>query len=118
MRKKRTVRTVSGRSRGATTLYSHERAVCTAAFVVFMFAFSTYMYFLCASVVNVVMRQEADTEITAISHRINSLEARYIDAESRVTKAAALERGFITPDDKVYLTKKPENLVLRTNDES
>lgn len=98
----------------ASTLYAKERAMVAVATVCFVLAFMTYMYFLCVSVINVVMRQEIDTEIARVGNQIGLLETRYIEAQNRVTKEEALARGFSLAQDKVYVSRTPESLVLRT----
>ena len=99
-------------------LYAQERALVTLAGAFVALAFLMYMYFLCASVVNVVMRKDTDTRIAAVSSRITALQARYSDAEARITRDTAASLGLTTPVSKTYVNRKPSNLVLGKNDES
>jgi hypothetical protein len=99
-------------------LYGMERTTFMCACACFLVAFSLYVYFLSASVVNVVMRQEIDQEIRTVNATLADLESRYITARSRITEAEAFERGFEKGAEKTYVSKTPENLVLSRNDES
>jgi len=118
MKKLTSHRRPSRKQAATLAVYARERAISTLAVAFFVLAFLTYTYFLCVSVVNVVMRQEIDTEIARVSNDITKLEARYIDAQARVTKEEATLRGFATSNEKVYVARDPESLVLRTYDES
>lgn len=111
---KRSVIKRSSLKTATSTLYARERAMVAAATACFVLAFMTYMYFLCLSVVNVVMRQEIDSEIARVGNEIGVLETRYIEAQSRITKEEALARGFSVVEDKVYVSRTPDSLVLRT----
>jgi hypothetical protein len=100
------------------TLYAGERTAVMVAGSCFVLAFGLYMYFLSASIVNVVIRQEIDTEIRETSTRIAELEARYVAAKGTVTEATASEKGFMNASTKTFVSKKSENVVLSRNDES
>ncbi len=95
------------------SLYASERTALMAAGALFMVAFALYVYFLSASIVNVVMRQEIDLEIRAVNASLADLESRYIVARGAITEASAQERGFLKGASKTYVSKNPENLVLR-----
>lgn len=101
----------------SSALYARERAMVAVATLCFALACMTYVYFLCVSVVNVVMRQETDTEIASVGNEIAALESRYIEAQTQVTKEQALARGFGPASEKVYVTRTPANLVLGTKSE-
>ncbi len=100
------------------TLYAGERTAVMVAGAFFMLAFGLYMYFLSASIVNVVMRQEIDHEIRETATKIAELEARYVAAKSTVTEDSMGTYGFTTAPEKTYVSKKSENVVLSRNDES
>lgn len=105
------------RSRTAT-LYAGERTAVVFASAFFVVSFALYMYFLSASIVNVVIRQEIDLEIRNTNARIAELEARYSAAKSSVSIDQAGTHGFINTVSKTYISKKGENVVLSKNDES
>lgn len=75
--------------------------------------FSVYVYCICATVVNVVVRQEIDRNIAEANSRISDLESRYIEAKQRVTLAEANERGFTSSKEKIYITQISDTLVVR-----
>lgn len=100
------------------TLYASERAAVVFATAFFVMSFALYMYFLSASIVNVVMRQEIDLEIRNTNARIAELEARYSSAKNTITEDQATTYGFISTLSKTYVSKKGENVVLSKNDES
>ena len=106
------------RSKTTAAVYAHERTIFAFATAFLTLAFMTYMYFLCVSVVNIVIRKSIDAESTEVASHIKTLEVRYIGAQSKVTKEAAVIRGFTSVVDKTYITRKPANLVLNKNDES
>lgn len=84
-------------------------AVLAALLVVF----SVYIYYICATVVNVVVRQEIDQNIAKANSRISDLESRYIEAKERVTLAEANARGFTSSREKIYITQISDTLVVR-----
>jgi hypothetical protein len=98
-------------------LYGHERTAVVVATAFFVMSFALYMYFLSASIVNVVMRQEIDLEIRTTNARIAELEARYSAAKNAVGIEQASTYGFINTTSKTYVSRKGENVVLSTNDE-
>lgn len=102
----------------ATVLYAFERKAFTLALCILFVAVSAYIYFICLSVVNVIIRAEADRDIASINTHISTLESRYIEAKELITITTATERGFVHTPQKVYVTKTPANLVLSQNDES
>ncbi len=102
----------------SVALYSSERTAVVFASAFFVVSFALYMYFLSASIVNVVMRQEIDLEIRSTNARIAELEARYSSAKSAVSVEQAGTHGFISTVSKTYVSKKGENVVLSKNDES
>ena len=106
------------RSKTTAAVYAHERTIFAFATAFLTLAFMMYMYFLCVSVVNIVIRKSIDIESTEVATHIKTLESRYIDAQGKVTKEAAVLHGFSSATDKTYITRKPANLVLNKNDES
>lgn len=76
---------------------------------------SLYMYFVSASVVQVVMRTETNQEITKLSSEISGLEGRYIEAQHRVSSDIASLQGYQKTDAKIFINKTEGSLVLRTN---
>ncbi len=77
-----------------------------------------YMYFLSLSVVHVVMRKEVMQEINQLRSEIAFLESSYIEANHVISKRVALEPGFTSVQDKIFIHKTAgDGLVLRTTNE-
>jgi hypothetical protein len=101
-----------------TALYGTKSRLLGGAGIICVISFACYTYFLAASVLNVVVRKQIDTDISTIHTTLDELEARYIVATTRINEETAKERGFIEREEKTYLTAKSNTVVLSTNDES
>ena len=100
----------------AKTLYARERKLFFVALSMLLGLFATYVYFISASVVHVIVRKEIDTEIADVSSRISDLESAFIAAKDSITEETVLAHGFSTaPVEKIYITKVPSSLVLVSN---
>jgi|GEM_PF-1299940 len=104
MKRKTTTRTA--------TLYAEERLMVTFSGMLLLVAFALYMYFLSTSVLNVVMRQEIDTEIHTTQTKISSLESRYIIAKTNLTQEVATAHGLQKTEQKTFITKTKANLAF------
>jgi hypothetical protein len=65
---------------------------------VFAFCFFSYGYCVRGAIVNIVNRQNMETELTSLSSRVISLESDYIKAKNEVTEEFAYQLGFISPE--------------------
>jgi hypothetical protein len=72
-----------------------------------------YLYFLNLSVVHVVMRQEAASDIKSLQTEIALLEAEYIDAQHTIAAQIALLDGYNTDTEKIFVSRGSAGLVLR-----
>jgi len=95
------------------TLYAEERLMVTFSGMLLLVAFALYMYFLSASVLNVVMRQEIDAEIHTTQTKIAALESRYIIAKTNITEEVATAHGLQKTEQKTFITKTKANLAFR-----
>jgi len=77
--------------------------------------FAAYVYFLSASIVHVVMRKEADTQIASLGTSVSQLEARYIEMQHSVSSEVATHDGFVVADKKIFIDKAKNTLVLLQN---
>ncbi|SRR5258708_4719463 len=68
--------------------------------------FCMYVYFINATVMNIVGRQAADREITAVNSKIASLESRYLALSNTITPAYAASLGFIETKGEQYAVRK------------
>lgn len=64
-----------------------------------------YIYFLSRSVLNVVMREEVEVEISALSSSIGELEFQYIALKNSVDVERAEEFGLVALRDKEYVAR-------------
>lgn len=96
-------------------LYAEERLLVTLSLMLLFIAFALYMYFLSASVLNVVMRQEIDAEIHTTQTKISALESRYIIAKTNITPDVAVAHGLLKSDQKTFITKTKVNLAFGGN---
>jgi hypothetical protein len=61
-----------------------------------------YVYFLCASIRNVVMRKELERDIASLSSSIGELEASYFALEGTIGVATAERLGLAKLEDTSY----------------
>ncbi len=73
------------------------------------------MYFVSASVMNVVMRKETDAQISELATGVGQLEARYIDMQHSVSNDVATLKGFVVADQKIFIDRSGDTLVLLQN---
>lgn len=92
-----------------------DRLYVAAAFSLLLSLFVLYMYFVSASVVHVVMRQEAQREISALHSEISTLEAAYIKAQHSVSSDIAQLNGYVETNTKVFIGREDTTLVLSAN---
>ncbi len=99
----------------ATTLYKNERTWFYAMLAILLMVFTSYIYFLSASIVHVVMRKEIDTQIAQIGSQLSDLESHYIEAQHAVSEDIASMQGFTRTDEKIFINKSEATLVLLKN---
>lgn len=101
-----------------TTLYKKERTRVLFAVSALVLMFGMYIYFICASVVHVVMREELNQDITEMNSQVSQLESQYIAAQHEVSADIASHSGYIAVSEKVFIDRAPTSLVLSRNNES
>lgn len=74
-----------------------------------------YVYFLCASIRNVVMRKELERDIASLSSSIGELEAAYFALESTIDFETAESLGLAVLPEKSYVPRysKQGSVTLR-----
>ncbi|MSU45402.1 MAG: hypothetical protein EXS47_02115 [Candidatus Zambryskibacteria bacterium] len=70
-----------------------------------------YMYFINATVHNVVSRQDLEAEASALTLTIGNQEFEYITKRNGVTLALAYSLGFKDSDAKTFISKKSSSQV-------
>lgn len=100
--------------RRRTTLHINEKKWVLSLSAALLSVISLYMYFVTSSVVQVVMRQETEREITELNTHIGELESQYIEAQHTISKDIANHEGYVEVEDKIFVSRTPSTLVLST----
>ena len=95
-------------------LHFNNNLITTACFGLLIFGIIAYIYFLSLSVVHVVMRKEATAQIGQLRSEIARLETSYIEAKHQISARVASLEGFNQTEEKVFISKAEQSLVLRT----
>ncbi len=77
--------------------------------------FASYVYFVSATVVHVVIRQETSQQIAFLHSEISKLEAQYIEAQHSISSDVASLQGFVETGKKIFIDRNPGTLVLSTS---
>lgn len=72
---------------------------CTALLVLF----ALYVYFVSASVLHVVMREEVERRTSELHSEISRLEADYIRAQHSVSQDIATLQGYVSAEEKIFI---------------
>ena len=67
---------------------------------------SFYMYFINATIRNVVIRQNLEDEATVLTLKIGSQEFKYITIRNAITLPVAYSLGFKDVSTKTFVTRK------------
>lgn len=98
-----------------STVYKDESRIFYAAFIFLITMFFAYIYFVSASVADVVVRKEVDAQITEVGSKLSQLEAEYIEMQHSISADIATHKGFVAVDTKVFIQAGGDTLVLRGN---
>ena len=63
------------------------------------------------------MRKEATAQIGQLRSEIAKLETSYIEAKHQISAKVANLDGFNETDEKIFISKTEQNLVLRSENE-
>jgi len=66
----------------------------------------TYSYFVNATVLSVVGRKNAETEISLVSSQVSGMEAQYLSHVNELTLDLAYSRGFKEKKNVVFAQRK------------
>ncbi len=100
-----------------TAIYQKEKTCFFAVVCAFVLSLVLYMYFVSASVYHVVIRKEIDREIASAFSEVSLLEAAYIDAQHAVSESIATMDGFVVSEEKIFIDRTGDSLVLSINNE-
>ena len=91
-----------------------EKALCMLLLCGCLVLFALYVYFVSASIVQVVIRTEISQEVALISSEISQLESSYIKAQHKVSSDIASLQGYRKSSDKIFIERGGDSLVLGT----
>ncbi len=91
--------------------HQYERSAFAALAVILGFVICGYLYFVGASVLNIIERKEASSEIERLHSSIAMLEQEYFALQSRVTPLAAHDMGLTAVTDTDYI-HRPGNAAI------
>lgn len=95
--------------------YKTQYRITLACFAVLVLSIVAYLYFLNVSVMHVVMRQDAASDIKALQTEIAILESSYIEAQHTIASRIATLDGYNTQTEKIFVSRNnTAGLVLRT----
>ena len=98
-----------------TAVYRGESQLFYVAVLLLMLSAVAYAYFLSASVVNVVMRKDIDSQIAAAGTAMSSLESDYIELQHALSADIATQKGFVVVPKKLFVDRTAGTLVLSRN---
>ena len=87
---------------------NREKAIFWALFGVFALCAGFYMYFINATVRNIVLRQNLENEASGLTLKIGSQEFEYITKRNSVTLSLARSLGFEEAGVRAYVTLLPD----------
>ncbi len=89
-----------------------ERKVFWSFLILVILFASLYMYFISASIVNVVLRKEIEGDIITTHSEVGELESRYLGLENNITMDRAFAMGFVKLADKKFVTRASQSLSI------
>ncbi len=98
-------------------LNQNSHIITTIAIGLLLCGIASYMYFLSLSVMHVVMRKEATHNVNELRSEIAKLEAAYIEARHNISMKVATVDGFENNQNKIFISKAEQNLVLNSRTE-
>lgn len=73
--------------------------------VVFSFCLFSYGYLVRGAIVNIVARQNMESEILALNSNVIKLESEYIKLKNSITLELAQNMGFVNVSAQKFVTK-------------
>lgn len=89
-----------------------ERVAFAAVCSILLALFLIYIHLICATVVHVVIRKEAETSIAELRSEISTLEAAYIERQHAVSDEIALQQGYVAVAEKIFLERTDTTVVV------
>ncbi len=101
--------TASGRGFSFTTEHSYERTFLRVVLGVLAALAALYIYFVCASVLNVIARKDAMAQTARLASSISELERNYFAASQGVRPEEGAKLG-LSPVSNTEYVYRPGNL--------
>lgn len=83
-----------------------EKRVFTALVLAVFVLMGLYGYFISKSIINVIVREEINNDIVAVSSAISELEFGYINRKNTINKEFAMLTGFKDLTEKKFVARK------------
>lgn len=95
----------AARSVSLTAEHPYENAVISALMLVLFVLACGYLYFVGASILNVIARKEASAETTRLQSSIALMEQEYFALAEHVDESIAADLGLVAIDTTQYVYK-------------
>jgi len=76
---------------------------------VFVFCIFSYIYLVQGAIVNIVARQNMETELSALNSKVVDLETQYMKAKKTITPELAQGLGFVVVSNQKFVTRNTTN---------
>ena len=90
----------------------HPKTLSWGLFALLVLCLLSYGYFVRSTIVNIVLRQNAEQALVALNSNISNLEADYIKAKNDVTMEFALSQGFVPVSGEKFVSQDKKSLGL------
>ena len=87
-------------------IYTPDRRILWSLIGVLFFVLLFYGYFVNATIINIVGRQNTLQEVNALESLIGDLESQYSNLRNVLTHDYASSLGFNEPDDQIFVSQK------------
>jgi|GEM_PF-2628710 len=96
----------------AKAICARERTWVLSLCGVLCLVFALYIYMVISSVVQVVVRQEMDKDITEVKQHLAALQTEYMETQQSMSQEIAFQRGYVPASSKIYIHEAPDSLAL------
>jgi len=100
-----------GRSVSMTIEHPAERHVSRVLFVLVAILACAYLYFVCSSILNIIARKEAITQIDQLQNNISVLETQYFTLAQKVTPQQGESLGLTSLTTTSYVYRAGDTAV-------
>jgi hypothetical protein len=83
-----------------------EKQLFTALFSILVVLLTLYGYFISMSIIDVLVREEIEQEMVALSSVLSDLEFEYITQQEHIDATLADQFGLVKIDEKHFVTRR------------